>query len=99
VYLIIGLKIHLIPQIICLRDIRNILLKASDDNEFKLLMWSDNWNAGWGSGYWFNSWNTVWNVDYSTSLANAVVKNFGSNQYMSIVTSTSLSAVTQNSGY
>lgn len=73
---------------------------ASNDNEFKLMMWSDNWNAGWGSGYWINSWNTVWNLPYvGTGLSNAFVKNFGTNQYMTVVTSTVLTAATSKFGF
>ena len=74
--------------------------QASDDNQFKLLMWNNNWDAGWGSGYWINSWNTVWSLPYTRSgLSNAYVKSFGTNQYLSIVTSTSLGQATSKFGF
>ncbi|MDD3321858.1 MAG: T9SS type A sorting domain-containing protein [Paludibacter sp.] len=75
-------------------------VQASDDNQFKLLMWADNWTAGWGSGYWINSWNVVWNLDYvSTGLGNAFVKSFGTSQFMTVITSTSLSGATSKFGF
>lgn len=74
--------------------------QTSNDAELKLLRYGDNWNDGWGSGYWINSWNTVWNLNYvSTGLSNAIVKNFGTSQYMTIVTSTALGAATSKFGF
>ncbi|VBB44626.1 hypothetical protein TRIP_D260040 [uncultured Paludibacter sp.] len=75
-------------------------VQTSDDEQFKLLMNNSDWNNGWGSGYWFNNWNSVWNVNYTSSgLSNAYVKNFGTNQYMSVVTSISLTGTTSKFGF
>jgi len=74
--------------------------QTSNDAEFKLLRLNSNWNDGWGSGYWINNWNTVWNLPHVTSgLSNAFVKNFGTNQWMSIITSTSLGQETSKFGF
>lgn len=74
--------------------------QTSNDAGFKLLIWNNNWNAGWGSGYWINSWNTVWNINYTGSgLNDAFVKEFGIDQYMTIITSTSLGEATSKFGF
>lgn len=73
---------------------------TSDDQQFQILK-TGSWNdGGWGSGYWINSWNTVWNLPFTgTNMANSVVKSFGTNQYMSIVTSSGLTDVTSKFGF
>ena len=75
--------------------------QASDNNQFKLLMWNDNWTWGWGTngGWNFNSWNTVWSVSWNTNIGNSTIQNFGTNQYMTIITSTSLSQATSKFGF
>ncbi len=74
--------------------------QTSNDAGFKLLRYNNNWNDGWGSGYWINSWNTVWSLNHVTGgLSNALVKNFGTSQYMTVITSTSLGAATSKFGF
>ncbi len=74
--------------------------QTSNDAAFKMLRYSDNWNDGWGSGYWINSWNTVWSLNHVTGgLSNALVKNFGTSQYMTVITSNSLGAATSKFGF
>ncbi|MDO9154799.1 MAG: hypothetical protein Q7U47_14025, partial [Paludibacter sp.] len=74
--------------------------QASTDQEFKLTMLNTDWNAGWGSGYWINAFNQTWSLPYvATGLANAFVKAFGTNQFMTVVTSTNLTAVQSTFGF
>lgn len=76
-------------------------VQTSNDAQFKLLMWNDNWTWGWGTnlGWNFNSWNIVWSVNWNTNIENSTISNFGTNQWMSIITSTSLSQATSKFGF